>query len=106
MHAIIRAPAAQRGRVPRWGPRGTRGADNARHGRKPRVSEPKLVSTREVFFLGVVTQNTALAQEKKRNGALHRRANQKKFNEMGRWAQLPRPAFCQPSRGKNGRWPN
>ena len=82
------------------GPAWTRRAGSARHGRKPRVSEPKLVPTCEAFFLRFVAQNAAFAMEKKRNGALHRRANQKKFNATRRWVHLSRPAFGQSSEEK------
>jgi len=43
----LRPFAAQGGRVPRWGPRGTRPTGSAKSFPAPRVSEPNLVPTRE-----------------------------------------------------------
>ena len=58
----LRALAAQQGRGTRLGPRGTRRAGSVRNRRKPRVSEPKLVLTREGFFWRLVAQNAAYGE--------------------------------------------
>jgi len=50
MH-VIRASAAQDSRVTMWVPRVTRISRNARLGKLPRVSAPRMDPTREYFFL-------------------------------------------------------
>ena len=60
----IRAPTTGDTRGTLWGPRVTRGPDNACLACRPRVSEPKSVPTRDPFFLSVSGMKRVVSSQK------------------------------------------